>query len=60
VDRLAKKALKVVHCTRKFIGGTFPYEQIWVTMGGKKVMGLLNLELEEFWGHSTARRFFNK
>ncbi len=55
-----KKALKVAHCTGQFIGGTFPYEQIWVTMGGKKVTGPLHLELEEFWGRSTARRFFNK
>jgi hypothetical protein len=60
VDRLAKKALKVAHCTRQFIGGTFPYKQIWVTMGGKKVTGPLSLELEEFWGRSTARRLFNK
>jgi hypothetical protein len=58
VDRLANKALKATHCTRQFIGGTFPYKQIWVTMGGKKVT--LCLELEEFWGRSTARRYFNK
>jgi hypothetical protein len=60
VDRLAKKALKAAHCTRQFIRGTFPYTQIWVTMGGKKVTGPLHLELGEFWGCSTTRRFFNK
>jgi hypothetical protein len=48
VDRLAKKALKAAHWTGQFIGGTFPYEQIWVTMGGKKVTGPICLEMEEF------------
>jgi hypothetical protein len=60
VDKLAKKALKVAHCTGKFIGGTFWYKQIWVTMGGKKVTGPRCLESEEFWGRSAARRFCNK
>jgi hypothetical protein len=60
VDRLTKKALKAAHCTGQFIGGTFLYKQIWVTMGGKKVTGPLCLELEEFWDRSTARRFFNE
>jgi hypothetical protein len=60
VDRLAKKALKAAHCTGQFIGGTFSFEHIWMTMGGKKITGPLCLELEESWGRSTARRFFNK
>jgi hypothetical protein len=29
-------------------------------MGGKKVAGPLWLELEEFWGRSTAKKFFNE
>jgi hypothetical protein len=28
-------------------------------MGGKKLMGSLKTELEEFWGRSTAKKFFN-
>jgi hypothetical protein len=60
VDCLEKKALKAAHCTGQFIGGTFPFKQIWMTMGGKKITGPLCLELEESWGRSTARRFFNK
>jgi hypothetical protein len=60
VDSLAKKALKAAHCTGQFIRGIFPYEQIWVTMGGMKVTGPLCLELEEFWGRTTAKRFFNE
>ncbi len=57
---MQKKALKAAHCTGKFIGGIFPYEQSWVMMGGMKVTGPLCLELEEFRGHSAAKRFFNE
>jgi hypothetical protein len=60
VDRVTKKALKAAQCTRQFIKGSFPYEQIWITMGGEKVTGPLQLELEELWGRSTAKKFFNK
>jgi hypothetical protein len=41
VDRPAKKALKAAHSTGKFIEGTFPNKQIWITMGRKKVTGSL-------------------
>jgi hypothetical protein len=60
VDRLAKKALKAAHCTRQFIEGSFLYNQIWITMGGEKITCPLWLELEEFWGNSTTKKFFNK
>jgi hypothetical protein len=60
VDSLTKKALKAAHCAGQFIGGIFPYEQIWVTIGGMKVTGPLRLELEEFWGRITPKRFFNE
>jgi hypothetical protein len=29
-------------------------------LGGRKVIGSLREELEEFWGRSTAKRFFHK
>jgi hypothetical protein len=60
MDRLAKKALKAVHCTRQFIEGTYPYKQTWITMGERKVTETFRLELEEFWGCSTTKRFFSK
>jgi hypothetical protein len=60
VDGLAKKALKAAHCTGKFIEGTFLYEQIRITMGGEKATGPLQLELEEFWGCLTTKKFFNE
>jgi hypothetical protein len=60
VDRLAKKALKAAHCTGQYIEHTFPNEQIWITLAGRKVIGSVWEELEEFWGRSTAKRFFHE
>jgi hypothetical protein len=54
VDSLVKKALKAAHCTGKYINSSFPNEQLWITMKGKKVTGSLRNELEDFWGCSTA------
>ncbi len=59
VDSLAKKALKSAHYTGEFIEGTFPNEQIWITMGEKKATGSFRLELEEYWGRSSAKIFFH-
>ncbi len=60
VDSLAKKALKSAHYTGEFIEGTFPNEQIWITMGEKKATGSLCLELEEYWGRLSAKLFSHK
>jgi hypothetical protein len=60
VDSLAKKALKAAHSTGKFINSSFPNEQLWITMGEKKVTGSLRNELEDFWGRSTAKKNFHK
>jgi hypothetical protein len=59
VDSLAKKALKSAHYTGEFIEGTFPNEQICITMGEKKATGSLCLELEEYRGRLSARNFFH-
>jgi hypothetical protein len=60
VDRLAKKTLKAAHSTGKFVGSSFSNEQLWITMGGKKVTGSLRNELEDFWGHSTTKKNFHE
>ncbi len=60
VDSLAKKALKAAHSTGECIESAFPNEQIWISMGGKKVKGFLWSKLEEFWGRSTAKKVFHK
>ncbi len=60
VDALAKKAIKAAHSTGKFIESTFPYEEVWIEMGGRKITGSPRAELEEFWGRSTAKMFFNE
>jgi hypothetical protein len=56
VDSLAKKALKSAHYTGEFIEGTFPNEQIWITIGEKKATRSLRLELEEYWGRLSAKK----
>jgi hypothetical protein len=60
VDSLARKALMAAHSTGKCIKSAFPYEQIWISMGGEKVMGSMRSKLEEFWGRSTAKKFFHE
>jgi hypothetical protein len=60
VDSLAKRALKAAHSTGKCIKSAFPNEEIWISMGGKKMMGSLRSKLEEFWGRSTAKKFIHK
>jgi hypothetical protein len=60
VDTLAKKAIKAAHSTGEFIESTFPNEEVWIEMGGRKITGSPRAELEEFWGRSTAKRFFNE
>ena len=39
MDRLAKKALKAGHCTGQYVESSFPNEQIWITLGGRKAIG---------------------
>jgi hypothetical protein len=56
VGSLAKKVLRSALCSEKFIEGTFPNKQIWITMGKKKAMGSLRLELEEHWGLSAETK----
>ena len=60
VDKLAKKALQAGLCTGQYTRSSFPNEQIWITLGGRNAIGSLGAELEEFWGQSTAKRFFHE
>jgi len=60
VDALAKKSIKAAHSTGEFIESTFPNEELWIEMGGRKITGSPKAELEEFWGRATAKRFFNE
>ena len=60
VDALAKKAIKAAHSTGEFIESTFPNEELWIEMGGRKITGSPRAELEEFWGRATAKRFFHE
>ena len=44
VDSLAKKALMAAHSTGKCIKSAFPNEQIWISMGGEKGDGFLEVQ----------------
>jgi hypothetical protein len=59
-DSLAKKALRAAHSTGEIITSTFPHEQVWIEMGGNKIMGPPHAELENYWGKQEAKRFFNE
>jgi hypothetical protein len=60
VDGLAKKPLKAAMSTGKFIDSTFSNEQVWREMGGKKIVALPRLELEDFWGCKVAIFFMKR
>ena len=60
VDALAKKSIKAAHSTGEYIQSTFPNEELWIEMGGRKITGSPRAELEEFWGQSTAKKFFHE
>jgi len=62
VVALAKKAIKAAHSTGESIKSTFPNEELWIEMGGRKITGSPKpkAELEEFWGRATAKKFFHK
>ena len=61
VDTLAKKSIKAAHSTGgKFIESNFPNEEVWIEMGGKRITGSPRAELEEYWGRSTAKKFFHE
>ena len=48
VDALAKKSIKAAHSTGECIESTFPNEEVWIEMGGRKITGSPRAELEEF------------
>ncbi len=48
VNALAKKSLKAGHSTNEYIESEFPYEEVSIKMGGKKITGLPRDGLEEF------------
>jgi hypothetical protein len=59
VDALAKKSLKAGHSTNEYIESEFPYEEVIIKMGGKKITESPRSGLEEYWGRLTAKKFFN-
>jgi hypothetical protein len=60
VDALAQKSIKAAHSTGEVIESTFPKEELWIEMGGRKITGSPRAEIEEFWGRATAKKFFHE
>jgi hypothetical protein len=54
VDELAKNRW------RRQWASIFPNKQVWIEMGGKKILASPRLELEDFWGHEIAKKFFHE
>jgi hypothetical protein len=55
-----KKSIKAAQSTGEFIESNFPNEEVWIEMGGRKITGSPRAELEEFWGRSMVKKFFQK
>ena len=59
VDRLAKRALIAGVVTQEFINSLFPFEQVRVTLDGRKVTGSPRRAFDRYWGERTARDFYH-
>jgi hypothetical protein len=59
MDALAKRALLSSLCNRQFIDVNFPFEQIVLQVGGKKVVSSPTTAIYNWWGHKTARKLFH-
>ena len=60
VDGLAKEGLVTSYGEDDYISSLFPFEEVWITLSGKKVTGSPRQAFEQHWGYSTARDFFHK
>ena len=54
VDRLAKQALIAGAVTQEFINSLFLFEQVRVTLDGRKVTGSPCWAFDQYWGEHTA------
>ena len=59
VDRLAKRALKMAIADGDFISNHFPFEQIRITVGGKKLTALPKATVYKRWAYITAKELYH-
>jgi hypothetical protein len=60
VDKLAKVGLIAGVTDDDYISSDFPFEQLRVSIDGKKVTGSLRSAFNQHWSHRTAREFFHE
>ena len=59
VDELAKLALGAGVVDGKYIDRDFPFEQVRISIKGKKVSGSLRKATNDHWSYITAKHFFH-
>jgi hypothetical protein len=59
VDILADEALLAAIQSNQFILTQFPFEQVRICIGHKKLTGSARWQLTRYWGEKTARSLFN-
>ena len=59
VDSLVDEALLTTIQSNCFIINAFPFEEVRVFIGGKKLTGLTRGQLSHYWGEKVARKVFN-
>ena len=56
---MAKLALLAGIAGREFINNNFPFEQLTVKTGGRRIAGLLRSAINKHWSTTTAKEHFH-
>jgi hypothetical protein len=59
VDKLAKLALITGIVDQEFINSDFPFEQLRLRVGGKKITGSIKTAVSNHWAYGVARKFYH-
>ena len=59
VDKLAKLAFLAGITGRKFVDNNFPFEQLTVKTGGRRIAGSLRSVISKHWSATTAKEHFH-
>ena len=58
-DKLAKQSLVTSVAEGDYIDQELPFEQVRVSLGGRKVVGSLRKAISKHWSNRTAREFYH-
>ena len=59
VDSLAKRSLVSAVLNDDFISSLFPFEQVRVHLGGRKLTSSPKQAVDDFWGHRCAKQLYH-